>query len=75
MVKVDSVSRRALKVARVLDQMAAEPGRYVIEVTVEAHRKAWTVEFQKLERVGRYWSELDEAYGRRPKEWNGKDET
>lgn len=60
MVRADSVSKKALQVARRLDQYTAVPGRYMVVVDVGVHKKEWIVEFSKLERVGRFWSELDE---------------
>lgn len=63
MVKVDSVSHRALAVARVVDQMAAVgPGRFSVEVDISRDSGAWNVSFVRLERVDRRYFGKD--YGR-----------
>lgn len=62
MVNASSVSRRGLALGRVVDQLAAVPGRYVIVLTVPAHtRRNWTVEFGKFEVSGRQWLEGEEV--------------
>lgn len=44
------VSRRSLRIARVIDRLCQDPGQYAIIITVPTHRRSpWLVQFIQLD--------------------------
>ena len=46
------ISKQAWRIARALDRVCRLPGRYVVQITIPAHRRQpWQVEISRVDRL------------------------